>query len=193
MTMVFLQYGNLLAIRNRRVSLLQSNPLWGPRQNLVVPVGMVFTAVIAIVNLYGPGLQAVFGTTPIPAMFWGPPFAFALAVLILDELRKLIVRTYPKVSGECTRGMMTSDRVGIVDRCQDGMVTYWHGSVRLPSRSICCQQEITRNSYYILKVSTTYIMYFGLLENRYFVTVSSEPKWNRITERRVEFDRVVID
>ncbi|KAH0834143.1 hypothetical protein J3R83DRAFT_11446 [Lanmaoa asiatica] len=95
-TMVFMQYGNLLAIRNRRVSLLQSNPLWGRRQNLVVPVGMIGTALIAIVNLYGPGLQSVFYTTPIPAMFWGPPFGFALAVLIVDELRKLIVRTYPK-------------------------------------------------------------------------------------------------
>jgi len=95
-TMVFIQYGNLLAIRNRRVSLLQSNPLWGPRQNLIVPMGMVGTALIAIVNLYGPGLQKVFNTTPIPAMFWGPPFGFALAILIVDELRKLIVRTYPK-------------------------------------------------------------------------------------------------
>jgi sodium/potassium-transporting ATPase subunit alpha len=95
-TMVFIQYGNLLAIRNRRVSLLQSNPLWGPRQNLIVPVGMLGTALIAVVNLYGPGLQKVFNTTPIPAMFWGPPFGFALAVLIVDELRKLIVRTYPK-------------------------------------------------------------------------------------------------
>lgn len=99
--MVFIQYGSLLAIRNRRVSLLQSNPLWGPRQNLIVPVGMIGTALIAIVNLYGPGLQSVFSTTPIPVMFWFPPFGFALAILIVDELRKLIVRTYPKVSHEC--------------------------------------------------------------------------------------------
>ncbi|KAH7882721.1 hypothetical protein F5I97DRAFT_1931331 [Phlebopus sp. FC_14] len=95
-TMVFMQYGCLLAIRNRRVSILQSNPLWGPRQNLVVPVGMTGTALIAVVNLYGPGLQKVFNTTPIPSMFWGPPFAFALGILTVDEVRKLIVRTYPK-------------------------------------------------------------------------------------------------
>src|SRR6267154_4011209 len=73
-TMVFMQYGNLLAIRNRRVSLLNSNPLWGPRRNLAVPIGMVATALIAVTNLYGPGLQRVFLTTPIPGMFWGPPF-----------------------------------------------------------------------------------------------------------------------
>ncbi|KAG2112551.1 uncharacterized protein F5147DRAFT_683354 [Suillus discolor] len=95
-TMVFMQYGNLLAIRNRRVSLLQSNPLWGPRKNYAVPIGMVATALIAVINLYGPGLQSVFNTTPIPGMFWGPPFAFALGILCVDETRKLIVRTYPK-------------------------------------------------------------------------------------------------
>ena len=93
-----MQYGGLLAVRNRRVSILQSNPLWGPRRNLMVPVGMTLTALIAVVNLYGPGLQKVFGTTPIPGMFWGIPFSFALGILTVDEIRKLIVRTYPKVS-----------------------------------------------------------------------------------------------
>ncbi|KAF8837886.1 calcium ATPase [Paxillus ammoniavirescens] len=95
-TMVFMQYGVLLAIRNRRVSILQSNPLWGPRKNLIVPLGMIGTMLIAVTNLYGPGLQKVFSTTPIPAMFWGPPFGFALGILTVDEVRKLIVRTYPK-------------------------------------------------------------------------------------------------
>ncbi|KAI0646699.1 calcium ATPase transmembrane domain M-containing protein [Trametes meyenii] len=94
-TLVFMQYGGLLAVRNRRVSLLQSNPLWGHRRNLVVPVGMVATALIAVVNLNGPGLQKVFDTTPIPGMFWGIPFGFALGILTVDELRKLLVRTYP--------------------------------------------------------------------------------------------------
>jgi sodium/potassium-transporting ATPase subunit alpha len=103
---------------------LQSNPLWGPRRNLIVPVGMVGTAVIAIVNQYGPGLQNVFSTTPIPAMFWGPPFGFALGILIVDELRKLVVRTHPKVSHECVRAMMSSNRVRPVYHCQDGLVTY---------------------------------------------------------------------
>jgi sodium/potassium-transporting ATPase subunit alpha len=96
-TMLFMQYGGLLSIRNRRVSILNSNPLWGPRSNLVVPVGMLFTALIGVVNLYGPGLQRVFGTTPIPGKFWGIPFGFALGILMVDETRKLIVRTYPKV------------------------------------------------------------------------------------------------
>ncbi|KAH7924420.1 calcium ATPase [Leucogyrophana mollusca] len=95
-TMVFIQYGCLLAVRNRRVSILVSSPLWGPRRNYAVPLGMLATALIAVVNLYGPGLQKVFATTPIPRMFWGLPFCFALGILIMDESRKAIVRNYPK-------------------------------------------------------------------------------------------------
>ncbi|KAJ7777899.1 calcium ATPase transmembrane domain M-containing protein [Mycena maculata] len=95
-TMVFMQYGGLLSARNRRMSILNSNPLWGPRRNLAVPVGMVFTMLIAIVNLYGPGFERVFETAPIPGMFWGLPFAFAFGILCVDETMKLIVRTYPK-------------------------------------------------------------------------------------------------
>jgi len=95
-TMIFMQYGGLLAVRNRRVSILQSNPLWGPRRNYAVPLGMTATALIGVVNLYGPGFRKVFFTRAIPGMFWGLPFTFALGILTMDELRKLIVRTYPK-------------------------------------------------------------------------------------------------
>ena len=96
---VFMQYGNLLAIRNCRVSLLNSNPLWGPHRNLAVPVSMVATVLIAIINLYGPSLQeALFLMTLIPRMFWGPLFAFGLGILCVDEVRKLIMRMYPKAS-----------------------------------------------------------------------------------------------
>jgi sodium/potassium-transporting ATPase subunit alpha len=63
----------------------------------MIPVGMVLTVLIAIVNLYGKGLQHVFATTPIPGMFWGIPLTFGLGILVMDEIRKLIVRTYPKV------------------------------------------------------------------------------------------------
>jgi sodium/potassium-transporting ATPase subunit alpha len=95
-TMIFMQYGGLLSVRNRRVSILNSNPLWGPRKNLAVPMGMIGTALIGVVNLYGKGFQDVFATTPIPGMFWGLPFTFAIGILTVDETRKLIVRTYPK-------------------------------------------------------------------------------------------------
>jgi hypothetical protein len=39
--------------------------LCGAREkNLIVPVGMIFTALIAVVNLYGPGFQVNFGLSP---------------------------------------------------------------------------------------------------------------------------------
>jgi sodium/potassium-transporting ATPase subunit alpha len=56
-TMIFMQYGGLLSVRNRRVSIVNSNPLWGPRRNLAVPAGMVATALIGVVNLYGKGFN----------------------------------------------------------------------------------------------------------------------------------------
>jgi sodium/potassium-transporting ATPase subunit alpha len=58
---------------------------------------MLATALIAVTNLYGPGLQGLFSTTPIPSKFWVIPFGFALGILIMDETRKSIVRSYPKV------------------------------------------------------------------------------------------------
>ena len=64
-----------------------------------MPLGMFGSALIAVANLYYTGLQRVFLTTPIPGMFWGIPVAFGLGVLMMDELRKLMVRTYPKVRG----------------------------------------------------------------------------------------------
>lgn len=117
-----MQYGGLLAVRNRRVSILQSNPLWGPRRNLVVPVGMVATAIIAVINIYGPGLQRVFDTTPIPGKFWGIPFAFAVGILAMDEGRKLLVRTYPNVSAQCisVRGPLADEENSPLWRKQPG-------------------------------------------------------------------------
>ncbi|KAG2068577.1 calcium ATPase [Suillus decipiens] len=95
-TMAIGQCGTLLSVSNRRVSILDSNPLWGPRRNLMVLVGITGTILICVVNLYGAAFQQVFGATPIPAMFWGLPFTFALGILLMDETRKAIVRKYPK-------------------------------------------------------------------------------------------------
>ena len=95
--MIIMQYSGLLAICNRCVSILNSNPLWEPHCNLAIPVAMLASAIIGVANLYGPGLQGVFSTTPIPSKFWGIPFGFALGNLIMDEMQKLVVRSYPKV------------------------------------------------------------------------------------------------
>ncbi|KAG2127430.1 hypothetical protein BD769DRAFT_1575293 [Suillus cothurnatus] len=56
---------------------------------------MVGTIVVCIMNLYGAGFQQVFGTMPIPGMYWGLPFTFALGILLIDETHRAIVRIYP--------------------------------------------------------------------------------------------------
>lgn len=93
--LAIMQFGSLMAVRNRHVSVIDSNPLWGPRQNLVIPFSMISTIIICIICLYGPGLEDVFGTSPIPTMFWFIPFGLSFGNFLLDEIRKLIVRRYP--------------------------------------------------------------------------------------------------
>ncbi|KAJ1548752.1 hypothetical protein HK405_015719 [Cladochytrium tenue] len=93
--MIFLQFGGLLATRNRAVSILGSNPLAGPRRNLFVPAGMLFSFLFGILNVYTPGIQSVFLTGTIPAEQWLLPLAFAAGILLVDEVRKLLVRSFP--------------------------------------------------------------------------------------------------
>ncbi|KAI9330674.1 calcium ATPase transmembrane domain M-containing protein [Zopfochytrium polystomum] len=93
--MVFLQFGGVLATRNRVVSILTSNPLWGPRRNLFIPLGMTFTFGFALMNVFTPGIQTVFATAPIPTQFWFIPIGLGLGVLLMDELRKLVARSFP--------------------------------------------------------------------------------------------------
>jgi sodium/potassium-transporting ATPase subunit alpha len=45
---------------------------------------------------YIPGLQKVIGSTSIPAEHWFIPAAFGIALLLLDEGRKYIVRNRPQ-------------------------------------------------------------------------------------------------
>lgn len=83
---------------------------------------MVATAVIAVINLYGPGLQQVFLMRPIPYMFWLLPLSFALGILIMDEMRKLIVRTYPKVRCRVCVAALADLKTRLVFYCLDCVV-----------------------------------------------------------------------
>ena len=85
---------------------------------------MLATALIAVTNLYGPGLQNVFATTPIPSKFWGIPFGFALGILIMDETRKLIVRSYPKVMSPILFIYFILLTTFIVNHREDGLVIW---------------------------------------------------------------------
>ncbi|KAJ3309037.1 hypothetical protein HDV04_000543 [Boothiomyces sp. JEL0838] len=95
-TLAICQFGTLFAVRNRTSSIFESNPLWGPRKNLVIPFSMAGSILICILSLYLPFIQNAFYTAPIPAKYWGIPFLLALGIIIMDEIRKALVRAFPK-------------------------------------------------------------------------------------------------
>ncbi|KAI8910746.1 calcium ATPase transmembrane domain M-containing protein [Powellomyces hirtus] len=95
-TMIFMQFGSLLAVRNRRVSIFQSNPFYGPRANWRIFIAMLVSITVGIFVIYFPPFQNVFGTAPIPTKLWFIPWAFGAGILLMDEIRKAIVRAFPQ-------------------------------------------------------------------------------------------------
>ncbi|POR34934.1 Sodium/potassium-transporting ATPase subunit alpha-2 [Tolypocladium paradoxum] len=95
-TLVILQWGNILAVRNRRLSILQADPVTKKRRNPWLILSMLISFVIAIFVTEVPGIQDLFGTASVPVEFWVIPIPLALAVLCMDEIRKLVVRLWPK-------------------------------------------------------------------------------------------------
>lgn len=95
-TLVILQWGNILAVRNRRLSIIQADPFTSERRNPYLVGGMLISLVIAIFVTEVPGIQNLFGTASIPLQFWFIPLPLALGILIMDEMRKLLVRLFPR-------------------------------------------------------------------------------------------------
>ena len=95
-TLVLLQWGNILSVRNKRMSILQADPVREKRRNPWLPLAMLASLVIAIFVTEVPGFHYLFNTAPVPLEFWFIPLGLALGILMMDELRKLIVRTFPK-------------------------------------------------------------------------------------------------
>ncbi|KAK6529809.1 hypothetical protein TWF281_008968 [Arthrobotrys megalospora] len=95
-TLVILQWGNILSIRNKRLSILQADPIRKPRRNLWLFAGAAVSLCIAVFVTEEPGIQRLFGTASVPIEFWFLPLPLALGILCMDELRKLCVRTWPK-------------------------------------------------------------------------------------------------
>lgn len=94
--LVFLQWGNILAVRNRRLSIVQSDPIRKPRRNPWLILSAIVSLIIAIFVTEVPGIQRLFGTASVPIEFWLIPIPLALGILFMDELRKLMVRMFPK-------------------------------------------------------------------------------------------------
>lgn len=95
-TLVIMQWGNILSVRNKRMSILQADPIRPTRRNPWLPLAMLISLLIAIFVTEVPGLQSLFGTASIPIKFWFIPLGLALGILVMDELRKVLVRLFPK-------------------------------------------------------------------------------------------------
>jgi sodium/potassium-transporting ATPase subunit alpha len=91
-TLVILQWGNILSIRNKRLSILQADPIRKKRRNPWLLVGAAISLSIAVFVTEQSGIQSIFGTASVPLEFWLLPLPLALGILMMDEIRKLIVR-----------------------------------------------------------------------------------------------------
>lgn len=95
-TLVILQWGNILAVRNRRLSIVQADPFTKKRRNPWLMLSMLISLSIAVFVTEVRGIQDLFGTAPVPLEFWFIPIPLALGLLFMDEMRKLVVRLFPK-------------------------------------------------------------------------------------------------
>lgn len=96
-TLVIMQIGNLLSVRSKRMSLLQSDPLFCPaRRNLAICVGPAVSVAIAILVTEVHWFNHLFDTAHVPIRFWLIPIPLALGVIVLDECRKLLARSLPR-------------------------------------------------------------------------------------------------
>ncbi|KAJ1036053.1 hypothetical protein NDA18_000200 [Ustilago nuda] len=94
-TLVIVQWFNLLCVRNKRLSILQSNPFHKQHRNAYLMLGPLTSLAIAILVTETKAIQSLFGTASIPFEFWLFPIPLALAILVMEEVRKVIVRSMP--------------------------------------------------------------------------------------------------
>ncbi|OBT58133.1 hypothetical protein VE04_01665 [Pseudogymnoascus sp. 24MN13] len=109
-TLVILQWGNILSIRNKRLSILQADPIRKKRRNPWLLAGMAMSLAIAIFVTEQPGIQRIFGTAKVPLEFWFIPLPLALGILVMDEIRKLI-DSWLKVVELYTSWAQTTDKL----------------------------------------------------------------------------------
>ncbi|KAG6888713.1 hypothetical protein C0992_007722 [Termitomyces sp. T32_za158] len=93
-TIVILQWGNILCVRNKRLSILQADPILTQR-NPWIFVGAIIAFLIAVFVTEVPAMQTLFGTASVPVEFWVIPLPLAFGILFMDEVRKLLVRMFP--------------------------------------------------------------------------------------------------
>ncbi|KAG0004569.1 hypothetical protein BGZ79_008820 [Entomortierella chlamydospora] len=95
-TLVILQWGNILSVRNRRESILRADPFRKERRNLWLFLGILLSFLIAILVTETPGIQTLMLTGSVPIKYWLLPIPCAVFIIMADEARKLIAKAFPK-------------------------------------------------------------------------------------------------
>ncbi len=85
---VLAQVANLVLCRHPHASLAR----YGLRGNPLLFVGLAVELLVILAIVYTPLGQRLFGTAPLPAEVWFRAALFAAAMVVLEELRKRIVR-----------------------------------------------------------------------------------------------------
>ncbi|KAJ9606781.1 hypothetical protein H2200_008790 [Cladophialophora chaetospira] len=94
-TLVVMQWFNIMAIRTRHLSIFSHPPILNRKtQNWLLFPAILFALVVALVFTLSPGI-AYLGCDKVPVEHWFIPMTFGIGLLSLDELRKMLVRKYP--------------------------------------------------------------------------------------------------
>ncbi|CAF1191376.1 unnamed protein product [Adineta steineri] len=90
------QFFNYFATRTRYASLFEHNPFWGKGKNWYVFGAMVISAGVQIIITQIGWFNQVFSTSRVPVKYIMPTLGFGMLWLVIDELRKLCIRKYPR-------------------------------------------------------------------------------------------------
>jgi sodium/potassium-transporting ATPase subunit alpha len=91
-----MQMFNLLTTRTRYVSFFKHNPFFGKARNWTIIAGILFSTVVGLIITLVPWFNSVFKTRPVPVKYVCPALGFGVALFLFDEIRKFLVRRYPK-------------------------------------------------------------------------------------------------
>jgi len=85
-------FGNLFSTRTLTLSIFQHNPFFGKTRNLYCLLSIPISLGIMFFVLYLPSCNTVLGTSPVPFEFYFISLAFAMSIIVYDEIRKLLKR-----------------------------------------------------------------------------------------------------
>jgi sodium/potassium-transporting ATPase subunit alpha len=86
------QWINLIICKTRQSSLFQHG-MWF---NKLLLLALVVETAFACLIIYTPPLNYVFGTRPLIFLHWLPGLPFAALIFCYDEIRKCMIRSYPR-------------------------------------------------------------------------------------------------